>query len=101
MSGAVGLDLRIPIGGLFAALGVLLVAYGAATASDTARYARSGGLNVNLWWGLVLLAVGVLFLLAARRSNRLAGARPALESPEGRRVEEYEHQAGLEREPGA
>ena len=99
MSGTIGLDLRLPIGGLFVALGVLLAAFGVATTGDAARYARSGGLNINLWWGLVLLAVGLAFLIAARRSTRFAGARPALESPEGRKVEEYEHETGLEREP--
>ena len=97
MSGATGLDLRVPIGGLFAVLGLLLAGFGLATAGDAARYARSGGLNINLWWGLVLLAVGALFLLAARRGARLAGARPATESPEGRRVEQYERETGLER----
>ena len=97
MSEATGLDLRIPIGGLFAVLGVVLAGYGVATAGNAAQYARSGGLNINLWWGLVLLAVGVLFLLAARRGARFAGARPASETPEGRRVEEYERESGLER----
>ena len=101
MSAAGGLDLRIPIGGLFTALGLLLGAYGLATAGNAAHYARSGGLNINLWWGVVLLVVGLLFLLAARRSTRLAGARPAMESPEGRKIEEYEHRTGLEREPRA
>jgi len=64
MSGATGLDLRLPIGGLFAVLGVMLAAYGAATNGNVARYARSGGLNINLWWGLVLLATGVVLGIA-------------------------------------
>jgi hypothetical protein len=70
MSGAGGLDLRYPIGGLFAALGLLLGAFGAITASDTAMYAKSGGLNINLLWGAVLLVTGLFFLFLARRGSR-------------------------------
>lgn len=70
MSGATGLDLRYPIGGLFSALGVLLAAFGGATASNSEMYVRSGGLNINLIWGVVLLATGVVFLLLARRGSK-------------------------------
>ncbi len=74
MSGASGLDLRYPIGGLFAALGVMLAVYGGATASNTAMYAKSGGLNINLWWGVVLLVTGLVFLMLARNGSRAAAA---------------------------
>ena len=40
MSGADGLDIRLPIGGLFTVLGLILAGYGLATAADAARYAR-------------------------------------------------------------
>ena len=70
MSAEGSLDLRLPIGGLFFVLGVLLAGYGLVTASNTAQYVVSGGLNINLWWGLVLLVVGVIFLLLARRGVR-------------------------------
>ena len=46
------LDLRLPIGLLFSLLGVLLLGFGAV--SDPAIYQASLGINVNLWWGLVL-----------------------------------------------
>jgi hypothetical protein len=59
------LDIRLPIGLLFATLGGLLAAYGAA--SDRAIYQRSLGFNVNLWWGLVLLAFGALMIGLGRR----------------------------------
>lgn len=59
-------DVRLPIGGLFAVLGLIVAAFGAATAGDAARYGRSGGININLWWGLVMLVFGVLLLAAAR-----------------------------------
>ncbi len=60
-----GLDIRMPIGLLFAILGVLLVGYG--LVSDSAIYARSLGINVNLWWGLVLLAFGGVMLYFGKR----------------------------------
>ena len=59
------LDLRIPIGLMFGIIGVALVAYG--VAADRAIYARSLGINVNLWWGLVLVAFGAVMLALARR----------------------------------
>jgi hypothetical protein len=63
-----GLDIRIPIGLLLALIGLLLSAYG--LASDHLLFVRSQGVNVNLWWGGVLAAAGVLFLLAALRARR-------------------------------
>jgi hypothetical protein len=65
MSGRVGLDIRAPIGGLFATLGAMLAIYGA-VADDV----RRGGLNIDLWWGILMLVFGVLLLLAVRRSTR-------------------------------
>ncbi len=62
-----GLDLRVPIGWLFGILGALLVFFG--LVSDRAIYARSLGINVNLWWGLVLLVFGAVMLLLARRAG--------------------------------
>jgi len=63
------LDLRLPIGLLFTVLGLLLSIYGAA--SDRALYKGSLGVNVNFWWGLVILAFGGLMLasswIAAKR----------------------------------
>ncbi|HET9039085.1 MAG TPA: hypothetical protein VFN40_02880 [Gemmatimonadales bacterium] len=97
MSGATGLDIRLPIGGLFSILGTLLAGYGLATRGDAERYVRSLAVNVNLWWGLVMLVFGVLMLVAARRSRRDASAHLAAETPEGRETEDREHRLGLER----
>lgn len=66
------LDLRLPMGWMFTIIGVLLTGWG--IVSDDAIYARSLGVNVNLWWGLVLFAFGVAMLALARRSA--ATSRP-------------------------
>jgi len=97
MTGAAGLDIRLPIGGLFTVLGLLVGGYGLATSADAAHYAPSLGVNINLWWGLVMLAFGVLLLAAARHTRRRASARPAVETAEGSATEDREHRLGLER----
>jgi hypothetical protein len=61
-------DLRLPIGIIFSLFGVILVTYG--LVSDPAIYQRSLGFNVNLDWGLVLLAFGLFMLGLALRARR-------------------------------
>jgi hypothetical protein len=61
-----GLDVRLPIGLLFSAIGLALIAYG--FGSDPAIYSKSLGVNVNLWWGLVLLAFGAAMLMLGWRN---------------------------------
>lgn len=56
-----GVDIRLPIGGMFAILGALLFVYGLVT-NGNEMYARSLQINVNVWWGLVMLVFGVLML---------------------------------------
>jgi hypothetical protein len=92
-----GLDIRLPIGGMFAVVGLLLVVYGVLTGGDAAMYERAGGVNVNLWWGLAMLAFGLVMLALGRRGGK-AGATPALDSREGRATEAREHGLGLESE---
>jgi hypothetical protein len=62
----VRLDIRVPIGLLFCAIGLILVVYGAV--SGPVQYERSLGININLWWGSVLLLFGALMLLLSRKS---------------------------------
>ena len=61
-------DLRIPLGWLFAALGLLLLLAGwqATPESDL----PSLGLNINLIWGAVLLGFAFICLGLARREAR-------------------------------
>jgi len=56
-------DLRFPIGLLFSFYGLLLAIFG--VASDAKIYERSLGININLWWGVVLLAFGACMLVLA------------------------------------
>lgn len=62
-----GIDIRLPIGMLFSVLGVILSVFGAV--GDKARYEQSLGFNVNLWWGLALLAFGLIMLMLGRRGQ--------------------------------
>jgi hypothetical protein len=64
-----GLDIRTPIGLMFAIFGLLLAGYGLVT-SGSPIYERSLGYNINLEWGAVLLVFGALMLWLARRSRR-------------------------------
>ena len=89
-----GLDIRLPIGLFFSLLGAILSGYG--LFSDPALYQRSLGYNVNLYWGLVVLAFGLLMLWLGRKGG--SSAHPALEEPEGRAIEARELAEGLESE---
>jgi hypothetical protein len=62
-----GLDIRIPIGAMFSILGAILAGFGAF--GNGADYAKSLGINVNLWWGLVMLAFGVLMFVFGKRAK--------------------------------
>lgn len=64
------LDLRTPIGLMFAIFGIILIGYG--FVSDPTLYQRSLGVNVNLAWGAVLLGFGLVMLGLATRSRSIA-----------------------------
>jgi flagellar biosynthesis protein FliR len=81
------LDLRIPMGLMFTLLGVILTAFGLATKNRPGFYLQSLGIDVNLWWGLVLLVFGLtMYLLGRREQKRLAKLPPeAHENGDARR----------------
>jgi len=87
------LDIRLPIGLMFALLGALLTGFG--LIADKGFYQKSLGINVNAWWGLVMLIFGVTMFLLGRRGT--ATARLTEDSPEGKKIEEMEHRTGLEK----
>jgi hypothetical protein len=74
------MDIRKPIGLLFTILGVLLTGVGLFGDAD-ARTAKNIGdavININFWWGLVLLAFGLIMLaLAFRAKKSPPDAKPA------------------------
>jgi hypothetical protein len=79
---------------MFGILGAMLGVFG--IISDKSIYERSLGININIWWGAVLLAFGVAMYVFGRRGA--SAIRPADNSPEGRKIEERELRTGLERE---
>ncbi len=63
-----GLDIRWPIGLMFSLVGALMFFYG--LAPNPEQNQRSLGININLWWGLLLLVFGGFMLLMAWRAER-------------------------------
>jgi len=62
-----GLDIRLPIGALFALFGVVLAAFG--LLSDRELYQRSLGININLTWGVVMLIFGLAMIALGWRQQ--------------------------------
>jgi len=80
------LDLRTPMGLMFTITGAILNIWGIKTKHDAALYARSLGINANLWWGIVLLIFGLtMFILGERRQHELEEETPPLDESEPRR----------------
>jgi len=65
------MDIRIPIGLLFAILGLILFAFGLYSMNDTELYARSLGRNINLWTGVAMLVFGGLMLFFSIKKNKI------------------------------
>jgi hypothetical protein len=68
-----GLDIRLPIGSMFTFIGLLLSIYGVVRPQSS----ESVGININLTWGVVLLAFGIIMILLGRRGGKaLKNASP-------------------------
>jgi hypothetical protein len=64
MSGGMGsMDIRLPMGLMFAIIGLVITIYGGMTNGSEIYDQHSLGININLWWGLVMTAFGALMLL--------------------------------------
>jgi hypothetical protein len=57
-------DLRLLIGGLFTFYGVILIIY--SFFDSAAEIAKAAGIHINLWLGIGMLVLGLLFLLWSR-----------------------------------
>lgn len=74
-------DLRYLIGGLFTLYGIVLIITGLIDGS--AEVHKAAGVHINLWTGIGMLVLGLLFLLWARlRPLQLgAGESDAVDEP--------------------
>ena len=70
-----GLDIRIPIGFMFSIIGAILAGFGVYSKGQTDLYTRSLDININLWWGIILLVFGGLMLLGTRMKKADAAAK--------------------------
>jgi len=61
-----GLDIRWPIGLMFTLIGALLAVFGLTKGSES----MSLGININLKWGVVLLAFGLFMLIGAFKGGK-------------------------------
>lgn len=62
-------DARIGVGMFFTLTGTILAAFGLSTRDRLDVYAKSLGINANLWWGLALLIFGIVTLTLGRRGQ--------------------------------
>jgi hypothetical protein len=67
---------------MFTIFGLLLVGFG--LFGDKAIYDRSLGININLYWGIVMLLFGVVMLALGRRGASEAPPAEQGSSSDGR-----------------
>jgi hypothetical protein len=74
-------DLRVLIGGLFTFYGVVLIIAG--ILANAAEIQKASGININLWMGIGMLIVGLLFLLWWRLKPLRLPVEPAHDAEPG------------------
>ncbi len=78
-----GIDIRIPIGGMFTIIGLILAVFGLwSLSSPTYREIyreHSLGVNVNLWWGLAMTLFGLAMFYFGLRAALPGGTRKQAE----------------------
>jgi len=83
-------DIRNIIGALLGIYGIVLLVVGVVATSQR-EIDRAGGVNANIWVGIVLVVIGVLFVVWARTrpivvdEEELARDKAAVEEAAGRR----------------
>ena len=65
-----GLDIKFPIGLMFAIFGVILTIQGIFTIGSTELYEKSLNVNLNLWSGLFMLIFGSLMLVSSIKKKK-------------------------------
>ena len=74
-------DLRVLIGSLFTLYGVVLIFAG--IFASAAEIQKASGININLWMGIGMLVVGLLFLLWWRLKPLRLPVDPAQDTEPG------------------
>jgi len=64
-----GLDIRIPLGLVFLIIGGMMGVYGIFTNGNAAMYEKSLGININLVWGGLMFAFGLIMFLFGQFSK--------------------------------
>jgi sulfite exporter TauE/SafE len=62
-------DIRIPIGLMFAVLGILITVFGLFT-SGAEMYQKSLGINVNIIMGIIMLVFGLIMLYFSSKKKK-------------------------------
>ncbi len=74
MSAEHELDIRWPIGLLFTVMGILVALYGLISPARTQYRPLDMStlrlINLNLWWGIIMLAFGAFMIVGALRADR-------------------------------
>ena len=66
------MDLRLPIGIFFVLVGIIMVAYGVVSPHDIPHITEK--VNINLYWGIVLLLFGAPMTIFGWRAEAKAKA---------------------------
>ncbi len=61
------MSIALTIGATIGVIGLVLVLYGLFGPVD---YSRSDGININLWWGILMLAFGVVMSIGGYISSK-------------------------------
>lgn len=80
-----GLDIRIPVGMLFLITGGMMAVYGLLTRGSEI-YGKSLGIDINLEWGLLMFAFGLVMYLLGRRPKKAPAPGTPLPQSEQKRV---------------
>lgn len=72
------LSIALTIGATIGLMGMVLLLYGLFGKAD---YSRSDSINVNFWWGLVMLVSGLLMSIGGAISGRRQRHPTSIEEP--------------------
>ena len=61
------MSIALTIGATIGVIGLVLLLYGL---FGGANYSRSDGININLWWGLVMVVFGIVMSVIGYISSR-------------------------------